>query len=113
MIPGYTDRMRAILLTTVLAACSGVDPAEECEVAADAWADKVSTCLIADYQTAYERFTGPEVQWDCANVHDLRDVDALRDQCVPWLTGMDCSLADDVYDEREPFISACVDQLQP
>lgn len=105
--------MRCIVLLTLLCACSGVDETEECEIAADAWADKVSTCLIADYQTAYDAFVGPRVGWSCDNVHALRDVDALRDACVPWLTGLGCDLADDVYDQREPFVGACVDQFEP
>jgi hypothetical protein len=75
-----------------------VDPATEaaqaCEDTADAVASSAERCGY-DYQTNYDLFVEGAGAVDCSDFTSVRDIDALYDDCIPFLSSLSCAQIDD------------------
>lgn len=45
-----------------------------------------------DYHTAYDARLRAFAKGDCKNVTSIRDEDALRTRCLPWVNSAECSV---------------------
>jgi hypothetical protein len=61
-----------------------------------------------DYQVNYDAFVDAAAGGDCANITFVRDLDALYDECVPFMKGLTCEQIDD---PALAFPAACQQQL--
>jgi hypothetical protein len=74
------------------------DPAAEaaqaCEDTADAVASSAARCGH-DYQATYDAFVQGAGADACTDFKSVRDVDALYDECIPFLSALSCAQVDD------------------
>jgi hypothetical protein len=100
----------SILLLPLLAAgCGGGSVGEEekaCLDMADVVA-KASQRCGGDYKANYDAFIDAAAGGDCGNIKDVRDVDALYDECFPYIESVSCI---DLVDASS-YPAACVSQL--
>ena len=104
--------MRSVLaMLAILVGGCGDDEAEKaCEDYADGAGEMGERCFPDD-PNAYDALHDAAVNavdGDCGNVIDIRDMDELYDECLPWMEDVACSI---VQDEGFALDSACRDQL--
>jgi len=104
--------MRNWIVTLALLAvgCDRYTAPEACEDVADAAGEMAARCFPGDptaYDTMHEAVL-EVVDGDCDNVVDVRNVDELRDECIPWMREVECSIVTGPSFELDP---SCQDQL--
>lgn len=104
----------ALVVTFACAACgsydtgSGADnPSEHaCLDVIDAFARTAQRCG-GDYATEHDRLVQRDAKGDCKNVRSIRDENALRSTCIPFVKSQSChDFAAGVLDPT------CAEQLQ-
>ena len=95
-----------LFLVAIMVSGCGEDvprtPEGACLHVADAMGRGCNRCF-GTYAECYNSVID-SVGGDCANVVEIRDMDALYDECIPWLDFVDCL---DFYG----YQSSCRDQL--
>jgi hypothetical protein len=83
------------------------NPRDICVDTANIYAQAMQRCGYT-FADSFQDFLDQNVNGDCANVHSVRDVNALYQQCLPWLKKATCN---DVVSGNLP--DSCLNQLQP
>lgn len=104
----------ALPIAITLAACGSYDTGSGNDNAAEqacldviaAFARTAERCG-ADYATEHDRLVRRDAAGDCKNVRTIRDENALRNTCIPFVTSQPC--ADFTNGKLDP---TCAEQLQ-